>query len=369
MNKIPFVDLRAQYSEIKDEIDTAIAAVISETAFIKGRFVDQFEQEFAQFLGIKYAIGCGNGTDALEIALRALGVKCGDEMLVPAQSFIATSEAVSAVGAKPVFVDIDPATHCIDVNLIAAKITPKTRAIIPVHLYGLPANMPAIMELAERHRLLVLEDVAQAHGARCHGKLTGTWGHAATFSFFPGKNLGAYGDGGMIVTNDRAVAEMAQKIANHGRIGKYDHEFEGRNSRLDGLQAAILSVKLRHLVKWSEKRRTVADRYLTRLDKKNLKLPVIPAEYEHVFHLFVVEHPKRDLLAKQLSEHGVATGVHYPVALPFLKAYERFGSKPSDFPVAHQQMNQVLSLPMYPELPLEWVDRVADLLNAAANPS
>lgn len=366
MDKIPFVDLSAQYFTIKDEIDAAIAAVIAETEFIKGRYVEKFEQEFAQFLGIQHAVGVANGTDALEIALKALGVGPGDEVLVPAQSFIATSEAVSAVGALPVFVDIDAETFCIDPNLIEQKINSKTKAIVPVHLYGLSADMPAIMKIATKHNLFVVEDVAQAHAARCDGTLTGTWGHAASFSFFPGKNLGAYGDAGMVVSKDEQLAIRMRKIANHGRVGKYDHEFEGRNSRLDGMQAAILSIKLKRLNDWSEGRRRVAEQYRQGLANTDFNLPFTPSNYEHVYHLFVVQHEKRDAVAKLLGAHGIASGVHYPTALPFLKAYAHRGATAKDFPVAHKQMQSILSLPIYPELPTAAVARVVEVLSRAA---
>ncbi|MBI3038562.1 DegT/DnrJ/EryC1/StrS family aminotransferase, partial [bacterium] len=258
---IPFVDLKAQYFSIKEEIDKAISAVLQESAFIGGRYLKSFEQNFAGYLGLKHCIGVGNGTDAISIALRSLGVKKDDEVITVANSFIATSEAISLTGAKVKFVDCDPKTYNIDVDKIESIVTGKTKAIVPVHLYGQPANMTAILEIAKKYNLFVVEDAAQAHGAKYNDRKIGTFGDCACFSFFPGKNLGAYGDAGAIVTNNDELAMKARMFANHGRVAKYDHEFEGTNSRLDGLQASVLDVKLRHLDDWTEQRRRIAKKY------------------------------------------------------------------------------------------------------------
>lgn len=365
MTSVPFVDLKAQYQSIKSEIDAAISSVIAETAFIKGPFVSSFEKSFASFIGTSHCIGCGNGTDALEIALKALDIGNGDEVIVPANSFIATSEAVTSVGARVVFVDSNTDTYTIDVSKIEERITSKTKAIIPVHLYGLPVEMDELMALAKHYNLRVIEDCAQAHAAEYKGKRIGTFGDFATFSFFPGKNLGAYGDGGAIVTNDERLALQAQMIANHGRVGKYDHDFEGRNSRLDGLQAAILSAKLPHLEQWTEHRRSNALYYSEVLKKLDLITPVAPEYSRHVYHLYVVRVKDRDRVQNYLKDKGIATGVHYPIPLPFLNAYKYLNHSQADFPVAASQQHEILSLPMFPELTTEHIDYVAEQLSAA----
>jgi len=362
---IPFVDLKAQYISIKDEIDAAVSAVLSRTAFIGGDFVSQFEEHFADYIGAKHCIGCGNGTDALELALSAFGIGKGDEVIVPANSFIATSEAVTRVGANVVFVDNDPQYYTIDVKKIEEKITSKTKAIIPVHLYGLPAEMDEILSVAERHHLLVIEDCAQAHGALYKGKKAGTFGDAACFSFYPGKNLGAYGDAGAIVLNDENVAKQIRCIANHGRTSKYDHAYEGRNSRLDGLQAAILDVKLRYLDEWTDLRRNNADSYRKYLPASLVVLPLGQTFSKHVYHLFVVRVNERERIQTQLKERGIDTGIHYPIALPLLQAYSYLGNNTSDFPVAASQMGKLLSLPMFAELTEEQILYIASNISEA----
>ncbi len=359
---IPFVDLKAQYQSIKADIDGAIANVISETAFIKGKYVEKFDADFAKWLGVKHSIGCANGTDAIEIVLQALGVGKGDEVIVPARTWISTSEAVTTVGAKVVFVDVDPHLYTIDVKKIEEKITPRTKAIIPVHFHGLPAEMDEIMAIAKKHNLFVIEDTAQGHGAKYKGKLTGTFGNAATYSFFPGKNLGAYGDAGGMVMNDDALATKCRMIADHGRLGKHDHGLEGRNSRLDGMHAAILSAKLPYLDSWTKARQKNAGLYNEALKSLDIQVPAVPSHSEHVFHLYVVQVNNREEVQKKLQEKGVATGIHYPIALPFLKAYDYLGHKPSDFQVAHAQMSRILSLPMYSELTAEQINYVAKVL-------
>ena len=360
---IPFVDLHRQYITIKTEIDLVISDVINETAFIGGKRITEFESAFASWLGVKHCIGCANGTDSIEILLQAMGVSIGDEVIVPAISWISTSEAVSSVGAIPVFVDIEPTTFTIDVTRIETAITSKTKAIIPVHLYGHPADMLTIMQIAEKYELNVIEDCAQAHGAKINGQNIGTFGHAASFSFYPGKNLGAYGDAGGMVTDSDDIARKARQIANHGQEGKHNHLIEGRNSRLDGLQAAILSVKLPHLENWVNARNTVAKNYIVQIKNEKIQLPSIEVNAFHAWHLFVIRNENRDVLKKYLLENDVETAIHYPTALPFLKCYEIRGFKFTDFPIASNFQSQILSIPMFPELTQQEQDKVIQLLN------
>ncbi len=357
--QVPFLNLKAQYLSIKDEIDEALKSVIQDNAFIRGEFVEEFEATFANAMGVKHCVSVANGTDALEIALRAFQVGPGDEVITVANSFIATSEAVTRVGASVVFVDCMPDTMSIDTCEIESKITKKTKAIIPVHLYGNPADMDEILEIAANHNLVVIEDSAQAHLADYKGRKTGTFGHAATFSFYPGKNLGAYGDAGAIVTNDYKIAKYARMYANHGRVGKYDHEFEGSNSRMDGLQGAILHVKLKYLKEWTTRRQGVAALYrklLGGLDE--VILPEVTSGASAVWHLYVIRTKKRDELKAYLAKKGIQTGIHYPIALPNLKAYQYLGHQPQDFPVASLNQDRMLSLPIYPEMTDEMVEYV-----------
>lgn len=357
---IPFVDLHAQYQGIKSEIDSTIADVIGKSLFVRGPYVEKFEQMFSEVMERKYCVSCANGTDSLYIAMVALGVKPGDEVIAPAHSWISTTETITQAGGKIVFCDTDPDTFTIDPKVIASKITPNTVGIIPVHLYGQPADMDPIMEIARKHNLWVLEDCAQAHLARYKGKLVGTFGNVASFSFYPGKNLGAMGDAGAVITNDRALAERMAMFARHGGLKKGDHEIEGINSRLDGIQAAILSVKLPHLKNWTARRQDVAREYgrlLSEID--GLTTPFVASDREHVWHLYVVQHEQRDALARHLNGQGIQTVVNYPVALPFLPAYRRFGHQPSDFPVAYRHQSRILSLPIFPELTVAQMERVA----------
>jgi dTDP-4-amino-4,6-dideoxygalactose transaminase len=362
---IPLVDLAAQYRSIKEEVDAAIAEVIGATAFIGGRHVDAFEKAFAQYSSVKHCIGVGNGTDALFITLRTLGIGRGDEVITVANSFIATSEAISLTGAKVVFVDIDPTTYNIDVNAIEAKINRNTKAIVPVHLYGQPADMDPVIALAAKHGLKVVEDCAQAHGARYKGRPIGTMGDAATFSFYPGKNLGAYGDGGAIVTNNDELALKAKMFANHGRVEKYDHAMEGVNSRLDGLQAAILKVKLTHLPEWNEARRRHAHLYTKLLTHPGVTKPTESANLIAVYHLYVirVKRELRDSLQKHLLAKGISTGIHYPIPLPKLKAYAYLNHTEKDFPRAYAAAGEILSLPMYAELDETKIAFIAEQVN------
>jgi dTDP-4-amino-4,6-dideoxygalactose transaminase len=348
--KVPFVDLYAQYLTIKKEIDQAIETTIRNSSYIGGQAVKDFESAFAAYLGIGQVIACGNGTDSIEILLQAFGIGEGDEVIVPAISWISTSEAVSSVGATPVFVDIEKDYLTLDPVLFEKAITPRTRAVIPVHLYGQPADMPAIMTIAQAHGLIVVEDCAQAHGAKIGGATVGTFGHASSFSFYPGKNLGAYGDAGCMATHDPVVAEKARMISQHGQKGKHNHLMEGRNSRLDGLQAAILLAKLPHLEKWTEARIAAAKKYDDLLRNAGVILPPTRAGARHVFHLYVIRTEGRDRLQKALTDAGIETAIHYPTALPFLPCYQHRDLRPGEFPIAHCYQKSILSLPLFPEL-------------------
>lgn len=357
--KVPFVDLHAQYLSIKSEIDTALADVIAKSAFIRGPQVDAFEAAWASTLGVKHCVSCANGTDALYIAMRALGVKAGDEVITSAHSWISTSETITQAGGRVVFCDTDPETFTIDPSQIEARITPATVGIVPVHLYGQAADMEAIMQIARKHNLWVIEDCAQAHLARYKAQLVGTFGNAATFSFYPGKNLGAYGDAGCIVTNDDQLADWMATFARHG--GKGEHVMEGINSRMDGLQAAVLNVKLPHLPAWTKGRQALAARYDDLLgDLAGVITPVTRPDRDHVYHLYVIRSKERDALKKHLAEAGIATVLNYPKALPFYPAYSYLGHTVRDFPSAYCNQSQILSLPIYPEMSEEMICYVTD---------
>lgn len=343
---IKFLDLKSQYNTIKEDIDTAIHDVISNTAFIGGTYVKQFEQEFASYVQAHHAIGVANGTDALEIAIEALNLPQESEIIVPANSFISSAEAVTRSGHKVVFCDCNSDDYTISISSLKSKITSKTKAIMAVHLYGHPCDMDALQDLARDHDLKIIEDCAQAHGAEYKGKRIGAIGDVGAFSFYPGKNLGAYGDGGAIVTNNDGLAKKCRMIANHGRIEKYNHEFEGRNSRLDGLQAAILSVKLKHLDAWTAARINVANFYLEHLKSvSGIILPVREPWVKQVYHLFVIRTKKRDSLKEHLKENNIQTGIHYPISLPKLQAYEYLGQA-NDELFSNQVDSQLLSLPI-----------------------
>jgi dTDP-4-amino-4,6-dideoxygalactose transaminase len=351
MTKIPFADLHKQYLGIKTEIDDAIESVIRDSAFIRGPYVERFETEFAQTLGVSHCVSCGNGTDALYIAMHTLGVESGDEIITTAHSWIATSETITQAGGNVVFCDTERDSFNIDASRIEPLITPRTVGIIPVHLYGQAADMDAIMAIARKHGLWVIEDCAQAHLARYKGRMVGTFGQAATFSFYPGKNLGAMGDAGAVVTNDSELARRMAMFARHGGLAKGEHQIEGINSRLDGLQAAILSVKLRHLPAWTQARREKAAVYNALLaGVPGLETPIEGEEREHVYHLYVVRHDRRDELARHLNAAGIQTVINYSVALPFLPAYSRLGHEPEDFPNAWGNQGRILSLPIFPEM-------------------
>lgn len=365
---IPFVDLHAQYLTIKDEIDAAIAAVLAKTAFIRGPHVDQFEADFAAATGVSHVVSSANGTDSLYIAMHALGVQPGDEVIAPAHSWISTTETITQAGGKVVFCDTDPETFTIDPAKIEAKITKRTVGIIPVHLYGQPADMDPIMAIAKKHHLWVIEDCAQAHLAKYKGRQVGTFGDAASFSFYPGKNLGAMGDAGAVITPNADLARKMAMFSRHGGLTKGDHQIEGINSRMDGLQAAILSVKLKYLRQWTARRQEVARRYDALLAGiPGITTPKVAEGRDGVWHLYVIQHEQRDGLAKYLAAEGIQTVINYPVALPFLPAYRRFEHTPADFPVAYHHQSRILSLPIFPEITDEQMQRVADAIRTFAD--
>jgi dTDP-4-amino-4,6-dideoxygalactose transaminase len=347
---IPLVDLKAQYLSIKDEIDAAIRRVVDSTGFILGPDVQAFEEEFAQFCGVQHVVGVDSGTAALHLAFLVCDVGPGDEVITTPHTFIATIGMLGRVGAAPVFVDIDPRTYNMDPTKIEAAITERTKAIMPVHLYGQPAEMEPILEIADRHGLKVIEDAAQAHGAGYKGRRAGSMGHVAIFSFYPGKNLGAYGDAGALVTDDGEIADKVRMLRNHGRREKYEHLLQGFNYRIDTLQAAILRAKLAHLEEWNEARRRHVATYRELLSDLDLILPYEPEHIRAVYHLFVVRLQERDALREHLKDRGISTGIHYPIPLHLQPAYRHLGHKEGDFPIAEECARHVLSLPMYPEL-------------------
>ncbi|HEV2915745.1 MAG TPA: DegT/DnrJ/EryC1/StrS family aminotransferase [Pyrinomonadaceae bacterium] len=363
---VPFVDLQAQYREIKGEVDAAIARVIESAAFILGREVEAFEAAFAEYTGARFCIGLNSGTAAVQLAVMACRIGVGDEVIVPANTFFATAEGVSTAGATPVFVDSDPHSYTIDTTRIEAAITERTRAIMPVHLYGQSADLDPIFELAARYNLAVIEDAAQAHGGLYRGRRVGALALAGCFSFYPGKNLGAYGEGGAVTTNDAEVARRVRLLRDHGSEQKYHHEIIGYNFRLEGLQGAVLGVKLKHLDRWNELRRGHAARYKHLLRETPLTLPREMEYARHVYHLYVVQTDERELLRARLNEAGVQTGIHYPVPVHLQPAYASLGYGPGSFPETERQASRVLSLPMYPELTDEQLNHVACAIREAS---
>lgn len=362
MHKILLTDLHRQYESIQTELNEAIHQVIAQKSFIRGSFVERFEENFALANQVKHVVGVGNGTDALFIALKTLGIKKGDEVITAANSFIASSEAITLTGARVVFADCDD-FYGIHPDDVRCKITTKTKAIIPVHLFGQPVDMDAIMQISARHQLFVIEDAAQSVLAEYKNIKTGNFGTFATFSFFPGKNLGAYGDAGALVSNDTELFKTAKMYANHGRINKYDHEFEGINSRMDGIQGAILDVKLKYLAQWTGKRRAIAKKYSDLLrDLDEVTLPYERPDTKHVYHIYPirVDAGKRDALVAFLIENGIEAGVHYPIALPNLQAYRYLNQKPSDFPNATLFSQQLVSLPIFAELTDDEVEYISN---------
>ena len=360
---IPLVDLKVQYVSLKPQLEEAVGAVMDRGDFILGRNVGLFEQQFAEFVEVDYAVGCGSGTDAIVLALRALEIGAGDEVIVPAMTFIATALAVTLTGARPVLVDVDAETTLIDESKIEEAITTKTKAIIPVHLYGQCADLDAILDIANKHGLAVIEDAAQAHGARDEkGRRAGSIGDFGCFSFYPGKNLGAYGDGGIVVGNDEQKVEKLKLIRNLGSTRKYHHEVIGLNSRLDTMQAAILRVKLPHLEGWNERRRKMAALYDDALSGLE-GITMTRYRGTPAYHLYVIRVDKRDKVLKTLNDAGIGASIHYPFALHELKAYSDLGYKQGDFPVAEDWAHRCLSLPMYAELPADGPPRAAAILS------
>ena len=353
--KVPWIDLTIQHQNIREEINLAIKGVLDRGDFILGHDVDKLEEEFAAYCGTKYAVGVDSGLSALELSLRAFGIGLGDEVIVPTHTFTATAAAISFAGAKPVFVDANPQTWNIDIEKIEEVITPRTKAILPVHLYGLPAEMDAILRLARKYNLIVVEDSCQAHGARLNERRVGSLGDAAGFSFYPTKNLGACGDGGIVTTNDAHVAETIKALRNCGQRTKNVHELEPFNHRLDNLQAAILRVKLKYLDQWIESRRNLAFQYTELLRGSNLLLPAESAGYYHVYHLYVVRSQNRDGLQAYLKEQGIGTSIHYPNPVHLQPYFLNRNDRHLEFPVAEQICNEILSLPMFPELTEEQV--------------
>jgi dTDP-4-amino-4,6-dideoxygalactose transaminase len=358
---VPMVDLKAQYDAIRLEVDAAIARVVESAQFIRGEECERFEKEFASYCGAAHACGVANGTDALTLALRAYGIGPGDEVVTVANTFIATGEAILLNGARPVFIDVDPVTYTMDPAQMEKAITARTKLILPVHLYGHPANMKPILEVADRHGLRVLEDAAQAHGAEIEGRRTGALGHAACFSFYPGKNLGAYGDAGMVVSNDADFVARLRQIANHGGgANKYDNVVLGTNSRLDTLQAAVLRVKLRHLDRWNRERRERADAYTKALaDTPSVTVPRERPQTRSAWHLYTLRTENRDALQAHLKALGIATAVHYPRPIHLQPAMAGAGGRAGMLPVSESLSREVLSVPLYPELPFEAVERIA----------
>ena len=356
---VPFLDLKKQYSLHKGEIDKAIFDVIENAAFIGGKRVEAFEKDFAKIYGVKHCVSTANGTDSLYIALKMLGVGPGDEVITVANSWISSSETITQTGATPVFIDIDKDYYSIDERLIEESITSRTKCIMPVHLHGQMCEMETIMNIAARFKIPVLEDCAQSHFSSYNGRRAGTFGIAGSFSFYPGKNLGAYGDAGCILTNDDEFATSCRRFARHGALVKHEHDVEGINSRLDGIQAAVLSAKLPHIIEWTMKRQIVAEKYNKGLrGVGDLNLPKVRENTEHSYHLYVVRTENRDDLQRYLKDKGIETSIHYPKALPNLKAYEYLNYTEKDIPIATNYETKILSLPIYPEITEEQIDYV-----------
>lgn len=360
---IPFVNLKAQYESIKPAIDTAIQNVIDETAFIGGKYVKAFEKDFAEIYGIKHVISCANGTDSLYIIMKMLGIGLGDEVITVANSWISSSETITQVGARPVFVDVHPDFYSMDETLLESAITPRTKAVIAVHLQGQMCQIDVINEICKKHQIHLIEDCAQSHFSEYKGIRAGMTGIAGSFSFYPGKNLGAYGDAGCIITNDDSLDEKCRMYANHGALIKHQHQMEGINSRMDGLQAAILSAKLPNIIEWTKKRRFHAESYSKYLKGiPSMVIPVVRPDSLHSWHLYVVQVEDRENLMQFLKTKNIETAIHYPTALPNLPAYNYLGYKQVDFPVASALQSKILSLPMYPELTEEMIAYLADCI-------
>lgn len=360
--KINFVDLKRQYNSIKGEINEKINEVLESQSFILGQNVEAFEKEFAKYCGVKYGVGVASGTDALTLSIKALGIGENDEVITVPNTFIATIDAISRNRARPVFVDIDKKNYNIDPSKIEEKITKKTKAILPVHLYGQPADMDEINKIAEKHDLNIIEDACQSHGAEYRGKKTGSFSDIVCFSFYPGKNLGAYGDGGIVITNDEELAEKLKMQRNYGQKIKYQHDLKGFNSRLDEIQAAVLRVKLKHLDKWNDSRRKNAQIYNELLQDENLKIPIEKHDRKHVYHVYVIGCERRNELQEFLERGGISTGIHYPIPVHLTKAYSDLGYKEGDFPLTERCSKEILSLPMFPELTEKEIQYICSMI-------
>jgi len=368
--KIPFLDIKGQNLALRDEINAAIQEVIGSGAFAGGPYVEQFEDDFAAYCGAASAVGVGNGTDALWLVLLALNVGLGDEVITVPSTFMATAEAISHCGARPVFVDIDQRTYTMDPDMLESAITVKTKAIIPVHLFGAPVDMDPIMDVARRYGLPVIEDAAQAHGASYKGRRVGGIGTAGCFSFYPGKNLGAFGEAGAVVTNDIALRDKIRALRDHGQVRKYHHTMVGWNCRMDGIQGAVLRVKLRNLDRANAMRRALAVQYDRALDNcDGVVTPINPPWIQHVYHIYAIRVNERDLLVRRLAEAGIGTGIHYPTPVHLQPAYEGLGYRRASFPVAEQCADEFVSLPMFPELPPDAVNVVASAVIDAVGSS
>ena len=364
---IPFLDLKAQYLTIKSDIQQALNKVLDESAFILGQEVKSFEGEFAQYCNAQHGIAVNTGTSALHLALLSAGIGPGDEVITVPFTFVATVAAILYTGAKPVFVDIDPVSYTIDVKKIEAAITPRTKAILPVHLYGQPADMDSIMAIAKQHNLIVIEDACQAHGSEYKGRRVGSIGHLGCFSFYPGKNLGAYGEGGIAVTNDADFADKIRVLRDWGQTSRYHHDMQGFNYRMDGFQGAVLRVKLRHLEAWTEGRRANASYYDQLLNGAYPTPPSVMPYSRHVYHIYAIRVQERERVQKALLEKGVQTGIHYPIPVHLQKAYADLGHGVGDFPYSEKVANEVLSLPMYAELSKAQIEKVFSAVNEACN--
>jgi dTDP-4-amino-4,6-dideoxygalactose transaminase len=360
---VPYLDLPAQMRPLRKEIDAAIARTLDNCSFCLGPDVARFEKDFARFCGAQHCIGFNSGTSALHIALLLLDIRPGDEIITTPCTFVATSWAISYAGAKPVYVDIDDQTFNLDPQLVERAITPRTKAIMPVHLYGHPFNLDAILALCRKHNLHLIEDAAQAHGAKYKGKVVGTFGAVSGFSFYPGKNLGAYGEGGALVTNNAAFAARARSLREHGSTQRYYHDEIGYNYRMEGIQGAVLGIKLKHLDTWTRERRRVAHRYHELLAGTPLQLPLEASYAESAWHLYVIRDPRRDELKKHLEANQVGCALHYPLPLHLQKAYAHLGHKAGDFPVAEKAARECLSLPIYPELTDCQIQHVANVIH------
>jgi dTDP-4-amino-4,6-dideoxygalactose transaminase len=360
---IPYLDLPAQMRPLRPEIDAAIARTLDNCSFCLGPDVAQFEKDFARFCGADHAVGFNSGTSALHVAMLLLNIGAGDEVITTPSTFVATSWAISYVGARPVYVDIDEQTFNLDPGLLAKAITPRTRAIMPVHLYGHPCDLDPLLAICQKHGLPLIEDACQAHGARYRGRVVGTFGKLSGFSFYPGKNLGAYGEGGALVTNDAAMAARARSLREHGSTRRYYHDEVGFNYRMEGIQGAVLGVKLKHLDSWTRERRRVAHRYHELLSATPLRLPLEAPYAESCYHLYVVRHPRRDELKQHLEANRIGCALHYPVPLHLQQCYSELGYEAGDFPVAEQAARECLSLPIYPELSESQIQRVAAVIN------